>query len=133
MEVVAKVTASFSFMRYYTEPSEEWTRYYGVTYRCNHPVYRTCTLYAEHGKGLCVIQQRFNEKSRATFWGPIDPWLTDRIYMHEGFREYFLEHAKQKNQNGFYPTVTVRQLMWAIRMKPMKKERWETVFDRKEV
>lgn len=28
MEVVAKVTASFSFMRYYTEPSEEWTRYY---------------------------------------------------------------------------------------------------------
>lgn len=54
---MVKVTASFSFMRYYTEPSEEWTRYYGVTYRCNHPVYRTCTLYAEHGKGLCVIQQ----------------------------------------------------------------------------
>ena len=40
---------------------------------------------------------------------------------------------RKKNQNGFYPTVTVRQLMWAIRMKPMKKERWETVFDRKEV
>lgn len=95
---MAKAAASFSFMRYYTEPSEEWTRYYGVT-----------------------------------FWGPIDPWLTDKIYMHEGFREYFLEHAKRKNQNGFYPTVTVRQLMWAIRMKPMKKERWETVFDRKEV
>lgn len=69
----------FLFMRYYTEPSEEWTRYYGVTYRCNHPVYRTCTLYFENGKGLAVIQQRFNEKSRATFWGPIDPWLTDKM------------------------------------------------------
>lgn len=120
-------------MRYYTEPSEEWTRYYGVTYRCNHPVYRICTLYFENGKGLAVIQQRFNEKSRATFWGPIDPWLTDKIYLHEGFREYFIEHAKRKNKDGLYPTVTVRKLMWALRMKPLKKERWETVFDRRDV
>ena len=118
-------------MRYHNKPPAEWTNYYGVTYRCNHPVYRTCTLYAEHGKGLCVIQQRFDEQTRTTFWGPIDPWLTDKIYMCEGFREYFIEHAKKKNQNGFYPTVTVRQLMWALRMKPIKKERWETVFDRK--
>lgn len=88
-------------MRYYTEPSEEWTRYYGVTYRCNHPVYRTCTLYFENGKGLAVIQQRFNEKSRATFWGPIDPWLTDKIYLHKGFLEYFRENAKRKTKTGY--------------------------------
>lgn len=34
---------------------------------------------------------------------------------------------------GLYPTVTVRQMMWALKMKPMPKERWETVFDRKEI
>lgn len=118
-------------MRYHdrTQP-QEWTNYYGSVYRCNHPVYLVCTLYSENGKGLAVIQQRFNEKSRATFWGPIDPWLTDKIYLHDGFKEYFDSHAKRKNQNGEYPTVTVRQIMWALRMKPLKKERWETVFDR---
>ena len=84
-------------------------------------------------KGLAVIQQRFNEKSRATFWGPIDPWLTDKIYLHKGFLEYFRENAKRKNKDGLYPTVTVRKLMWALRMKPLKKERWETVFDRRDV
>ena len=100
--------------------------YYGSVYRCNHPVYRVCTLYREQGKGLCVIQQRYNEKTKATYWSAIDPWLTDKIYLHEGFRQYFDSHAKKKNAK----TVTVRQIMWALRMKPLKKERWETVFDR---
>lgn len=77
-----------------------------------------------------MIQQRYNEESKATYWSDIDPWLTDKIYLHDGFKEYFDSHAKLKNQNGEYPTVTVRQIMWALRMKPLKKERWETVFDR---
>ena len=38
-------------------------------------------------------------------------------------------HAKKKDSHGYFPTVTVRQLMWALRMKPLKKERWETSFD----
>ena len=42
----------------------------------------------------------------------------------------FPGNAKRKNKDGLYPTVTVRKLMWALRMKPLKKERWETVFDR---
>lgn len=93
-----------------------------------------CTAYAhctEKGsKGLCVIQQRYNEKTKATYWSAIDPWLTDKIYLRNGFKEYFDSHAKRRNQNGEYPTVTVRQIMWALRMKPIKRERWETVFDR---
>lgn len=117
-------------MRYHNDVPKEWTNYYGSVYRCNHPVYRVSTLYFEHGKGLCIIQQRFDEKTKFTYWGPIDPWLTDKIYLHEGFKEYFDHHAKRRNQNGEYPTVTVRQIMWALRMKPLKKERWETVFDR---
>ena len=59
----------------------------------------------------------------------IDPWLTDKIYLRIGFKEYFDAHAKKKDSHGYFPTVTVRQLMWALRMKPLKKERWETSFD----
>lgn len=77
-----------------------------------------------------MIQQRFNEKTKSTYWSAIDPWLTDKIYLRRGFREYFDSHAERRNQNGEYPTVTVRQIMWALRMKPIKRERWETVFDR---
>lgn len=32
-----------------------------------------------------------------------------------------------------YGTVTVRQIMWALKMKPIQKERWETVFDRRDI
>lgn len=28
-----------------------------------------------------------------------------------------------------YPTVTIRQIMWALKMKPLPKQPWETVFD----
>lgn len=125
-----KLRSLFIFMRYFTEPPAEWTNYYGVTYRCDHPVYRTATLYLEGNKGLCVIQQRYNEKTKATVWGAIDPWLNDKIYLREGFREYFDHHAKKADANGLYPTVTVRQIMWALRIKPLKRARWETVFDR---
>lgn len=31
------------------------------------------------------------------------------------------------------PTVTIRQIMWALKMKPIKRERWETVFDRRDI
>lgn len=88
-------------MRYHDNAQpQEWTNYYGSVYRCNHPVYRVCTLYKERSKGLCVIQQRYNEKSKATYWSAIDPWLTDKIYLHDGFKEYFDSRAKRKNQNG---------------------------------
>ena len=68
-------------MRYH----DIWTNYYGKVYRCDHPVYRVSTLYMERDKGLCVIQQRYNEETKATYWGPIDPWLTDKIYLRSGF------------------------------------------------
>lgn len=47
--------------------------------------------------------------------------------MYIGTGEY--AHARKKDSHGYFPTVTVRQLMWALRMKPLKKERWETSFD----
>lgn len=79
--------------------------------------------------GLSVIQQRFDIFSKRTWWGPIDPELSDDIYLHDGFIGYFHKYAKHCDDAGLYPTLSVRQLMWALRMKPLPRQRWETVFD----
>nr|DAP49012.1 MAG TPA: hypothetical protein [Caudoviricetes sp.] len=44
-----------------------------------------------------------------------------------------LRFSPARNLQGLYPTVTVRQIMWALKMKPIQKERWETVFDRRDI
>ncbi len=119
-------------MRYHFKPPEFFTSRYGKTYICDHPVYARCTLYVIGGRGLAVIQQRFDPVTKATRWGELDPWLTDALYLHEGFYAYFEKRAKPAS-GGLFPTVTVRQLMWALKMKPLAKERWETVFDRRDI
>ena len=35
--------------------------------------------------------------------------------------------------DGLYPTVTIRQIMWALKMKPIQRQRWETCFDRRDI
>ena len=81
---------------------------------------------------MSVIQQRYNPKHKITWWGEIDPWLTDEIYLHPGFKNYFDEKSGECT-DGLYPTVTIRQIMWALKMKPLTKQRWETCFDRKDI
>lgn len=78
---------------------------------------------------LTVIQQRFNEDNKSTYWTEIDPWLNDILYLNPGFLEFF-ERKADYPENDIYPTVTIRQIMWALKLKPLLKERWETVFDR---
>lgn len=119
-------------MRYHHQKPTIYLSMYGQTYICNHPVYNRCTLFTIKEKGLAVIQQRFNPKNKNTYWSEIDPWLTDSIYLHPKFKEYF-ENRSGKCTDGLYPTVTVRQIMWALKMKPIKRERWETVFDRRDI
>lgn len=120
-------------MRYHYKKSNIETHMYGETYRCNHPVYDECTLYKIGKIGIGVIQQRFNYETKTTSWGPIDSWLTDDVYLQLGFKDYFYKYAKEMDNNGLYPTVTIRQIMWALKMKPLLKLRWETVFDRKNI
>lgn len=79
-----------------------------------------------------MIQQRFDAIDKMTWWSEVDPWLTDALYLHPGFQEYF-ENRSGICTDGLYPTVTIRQIMWALKMKPIPKERWETVFDRREI
>lgn len=121
-----------SFIRYYFIKPKIHLSLYGQQYYCNHPVYNSCTLYLMFGKGLAVIQQRYSATDKYTWWGEIDADLTDALYLHPDFKEYFNRHAN-KEQNGLYPTVTLRQIMWALRMKPLPKKPWETVFDRKNI
>lgn len=119
-------------MRYHFEKPSIYLSMYGDTYSCNHPVYDKCTLYEMNDKGLAVIQQRYDESTKRTWWGEIDPWLTDALYLHPKFKEYFDKRAGECF-DGLYPTVTIRQIMWALKLKPVPKERWETCFDRRDI
>lgn len=119
-------------MRYHYDKPDVYSSMYGETYICDHPVYNSCTLYKIKNRGLAVIQQRYNKDTKTTYWTEIDPWLTDTLYSSSGFIEFFNDRSGEIN-NGLYPTVTVRQLMWALKMKPIKRERWETCFDRRSI
>lgn len=119
-------------MRYHYEKPAIYLSKYGTTYACDHPVYNECTLFQVGDKGLAVIQQRFDADTKSTWWGEIDPWLTDTLYLHDRFKEYF-EARSGECTDGLYPTVTIRQMMWALKLKPIPKERWETCFDRRDI
>lgn len=119
-------------MRYHYEPPRIYSSMYGQRYICDHPIYNSCTLLKIDDKGLAIIQQRFNNVTKSTWWSEIDPWMADALYLHPRFKEYF-DNRADIAINGLYPTVTIRQIMWALKMKPIKRERWETVFDRKDI
>lgn len=119
-------------MRYHFEKPAISLSMYGRRYICDHPVYDNCTLFEIGENGLAVIQQRFDPDEKRTFWTEIDSHLTDAIYLHPHFKEFFDSRAGTCT-DGVYPTVTIRQIMWALKMKPLPKERWETVFDRRNI
>lgn len=119
-------------MRYHYEKPTFYSSLYGKLYICNHPVYDRCTLYLIGDEGLAVIQQRFDPETKSTWWGEIDPWLIDSLYLHPAFKEFF-DRRSRKVADGLYPTVTIRQIMWALKLKPIKRERWETVFDKRNI
>jgi len=119
-------------MRYHYEKPAIYLSLYGRRYECNHPVYNSCTLFEIGSAGLAVIQQRYTPETKCTFWTEVDTWLTDDLYLHPKFKEFFDKRAGVC-VDGLYPTVTIRQLMWALKMKPLPKQKWETVFDRRDI
>lgn len=132
MEVVKFHSLFLFFMRYHYEEQDHGDMRCAVTYICNHPVYRRCTLYRVRNKGLAVIRQYYNAETKMTFWAELSQNLANDIFLNDNFEKYFQKRAGACT-NGLYPTVAVRQIMWALRMKPLPKKRWETVFDRKEI
>lgn len=119
-------------MRYHYEKPDIYIPIYGERYHCNHPVYDTCTVFRSRNMGLAVIQQRFDERAKSVHWSEIDAWLANDIYLNSGFKAYFDERSGTC-KDGLYPTVTVRQIMWSLKMKPIPKEWWETIFDRRDI
>lgn len=116
-------------MKGYYEPSSKSVKLKNCRiHTCDHPMYNRCTVYLEGDVGLAVIQMRFSSKSKVWWWGPVDPWLAEDIFKTDGFAEYFNKHAGFC-EDGLYPTVEVRKLMYAIGMKPMKKAYWEKRID----
>ena len=115
----------FLHMRYYTEKPKGAVSTRRYTYKHNHALYHECTILRKNDVGLAIVQMRFNTKLKIFWYGPVDSWLTDKIVSQQGFELYFSEHA-EKPSDGLYPTVTVRQIMWALRMKPLKKYEWES-------
>ena len=109
----------------YKRVSDSKRQLHSRTYHMNHLLFDTCTLYESGNLGLGVIQQRFNEKLKVSWWGPIDGWLANDIYKTPGFSEFFLKHAREE-EGGCYPVIEVRKLMYVLGMKPMVKEPWET-------
>lgn len=120
-------------MRYHFVKPQLYNPRYGITYSCNHIVYSKCTLYLIKDKGLAVIQQRFDKTTKTTWWTEIDSCLVDALYLNPNFEEYFNRYSGVIKEGGLYPTVTVRQIMWALKMKPLKRARWETAFDHRDI
>lgn len=119
-------------MRYHYKKPDLYSSMFGTVHTCDHPVYDSCTLYLIGKKGLAVIQQRYDHKTKKTWWTEIDPWLTDQLYLHPKFKAFF-DDRSGPGTDGSYPTVTIRQIMWALKMKPIPRERWETCFDRRNI
>ena len=94
------------------------------------------TINVLYSKWVRKVWRLFNSDMirirKKTWLGDIDPWLTDSLYLHDKFLEFF-EARSGESDNGSYPTVTIRQMMWAMKMKPVKRERWETCFDRRDI
>lgn len=113
-------------MKYFYQKPQTYSTDYGLIYKCNHPLYKSCTLYLKNNKGLAVIQQRFDPITKMIWWGELDPWLASDLYLNDKFEDYFNKYSKETT-NGVYPTVTVRKIMWALKMKPLMREFWENV------
>lgn len=71
-------------------------------------------------RGLSIVQQRYDPDTKTTHWTEIDSWLTDKLYLHPKFKTFFDKRAKEP-EDGLYPTVTIRQIMWALKLKATPK------------
>lgn len=114
-------------MRYHCDV-EDSVPMYGETYVCNHMVYNSCTLYRNGELGLAVIQQYYDPITKHTWWSHIENKYRNMLYGSPKFPEYFKAKAGI-SINGLYPTVSIRQMMWALKLKPIKRKPWETCFD----
>ena len=113
-------------MRYFIEKpanTKQNTLYFK---KVDHPLYNSCRLYKMNDTdGLAIVQLRFNSKMKVFWYDAPDSWIMDKIVKQPGFADYVFDNAAD-DSDGIFPTVTVRQVMYALKMKPLKKEWWES-------
>lgn len=111
---------------YYKRKSTERRLLHATVFKCDHPLYSACTLFKIGDFGLGVVQKRFNDTYKCCWFDTIDPWLANDIYDEPSFMEVFGKLSGPK-ENGFYPVIEVRKLMYKLGMKPMKIQYWESI------
>ena len=114
------------------ERPDIWDESFGVSHMTNvssySKVYNECLLYTSYdGRGLAIIQQRYDPITKHTWWNAPDSDIADTICYNSGFPEFFAQNAK-KPVNAEYPFVTIRQAMRALHIPSLEKEPWETRF-----
>lgn len=97
-------------------------------YSCNHKLYNKCTLLKQGEMGLAIIQQRFNPNMKVSWWGPIDNAYHEDILTNPYLHFVMSNNAERKNDDGIYPTIELRKLLWQLKIKSPRKEDWETRF-----
>ena len=112
-------------MRYHYTPGNNPPA--GEVYHLGYSYCDRCTLYRKGDRVLAVVQRRFNPELKCVWLGPLDPQLAADIYAAEGFQNYFDKNSREENSEK-YPLTEVRSVMWALRMKPLKKEDWEEIW-----
>lgn len=114
-------------MRYFYNAEHLARDLYGHKEICKHPLFLSCTVFdLPDGTGFGVAQKRFDPEAKCWYYSALDPGLANDIYLNEGFPEYFKKVADRRNADGDFPIYDVRKVMWALRMKPLKREYWET-------
>lgn len=93
--------------------------------KATHPLYTAYTKFSDGGKSFGAIQQRYNETLHCTWWGPIDKDLIDKILDSPYFDEFWEDTARS---SGLDHVIEIRRIMWALHMKPLPRELWETKF-----
>ena len=111
-------------MKYYYQKPDICVRIFGDPISLDHSIYRGGTLYLENGKGIIVTQKKFDAARKECSWEAVDSWIANDIYSNSKFPSFFKEYATEKD----YPIFELRKVMWALRMKPLKKEDWELYF-----
>ena len=92
-----------------------------ILYRCNHPMFNDCSLFKMGEFGLAVVQQRYNNRLKVSWWGPVDGWLLNDIFSEGKFNEVLSSLVGVCDEDGLYPVIEVRRLMYKLGMKPLKK------------
>lgn len=115
-------------MKYYYKPSIDAKSGAGETYICDHPLFNRATLFKSGNRGLLIVQEHYNKKTKARLWGQVVPWLSYDIYTNINFEEFFDKNATEADENGLFPIFPIRKVMWALRMKPLQREVWESGF-----